>query len=197
MYNLEISGCQGSIVFLTTCQSHYPLVHILSPSTLNTLQEAIKLNEVKHELRAPATGRCLPVSQAESQLLRSKSLGDGVAIYPENGAIQSPCDGKVIEVAPDSNFIKILSEDNLELLVLLGIETAELGGQGYRILVQQGHRVRRGQKIATMNINMIESEGYDISIALLITNTQQIQSLKTTRGDVNAGKDVVIKASSH
>ena len=150
---------------------------------------------IKQELLAPVSGKCIPVSQAEHAELRNKTLGDGIAIYPESGAIHAPCDGKITEISATNDTIKFVSDDGLELILQMGMDTHELGGQGYRILVQTGHRIRRAQKLATMNIDMIENEGYDITVALLIGNTQDVGTIKTTRGDVNGGKDVVLKYS--
>lgn len=151
------------------------------------------MNDTHQELRSPASGRCIPVSQAENPALRNKTFGDGVAIYPINGAIHAPCDGRITEISPTGNTIKITTEHGAELLLMLGMDTDELGGQGFRTLVHQGNRVSRGQKITTMNIDMIETEGYDITIALLISNMSAIASIKPTRADVNANKDIVLK----
>lgn len=152
---------------------------------------------IKQELLAPASGKCIPASQAENADLRNKTLGDGIAIYPDSGAIHAPCDGRVSEIAATGHFIKIITEDELELIIQLGMDTETLGGQGFRILVQQGHRVRRGRKIATMNINMIESEGYDLTVSLLITNMQLVNNIKATRGDVGGGKDIALTYSKN
>lgn len=152
-------------------------------------------DNIKYELSAPVTGKCIPVSQADNSELRNKTIGDGVAIYPNSGAIHAPCDGRVLDISPANNVITLSSEDGLELVLQLGIATEELGGQGYRILVQKGHRVRRGQKIATMNIDMLESEGFDITVALLISSMQKINTVKAIRGDVNGSNDIVLKYS--
>ena len=153
------------------------------------------IENIKQELSAPVIGRCIPVSQADNADLRSKTLGDGVAIYPTNGAVHAPCHGRVSEISPTNNVIKITSEDGLELILQMGIATEELGGQGYRILVHTGNRIRRGQKIATMNIDIFESEGFDITVALLISNLEQLSSIKAVRGDVSSIKDIVLKYS--
>lgn len=153
------------------------------------------IEHIKQELSAPALGKCIPVSQADNAELRNKTLGDGVAIHPNNGAIYAPCDGRVSAISAGDNVIQIISDDGLELMLQLGIATDELGGQGYRMLVQTGYRVRRGQKIATMNVDMIESEGYDITVALLITSMQLVNTIKSIRSDVKSSKDIVLKYS--
>lgn len=121
------------------------------------------------ELASCVKGEMIPLEDVKDPVFSSKVMGDGVAFIPEVGEITSPVDG-IIEVAfPTGHAIGLKSDSNVEILIHVGINTVELNGDGFKLLVKQGERVTRGQKLIEFDLKKIKEKGYDTTTMLLIT----------------------------
>lgn len=121
------------------------------------------------ELASCVKGEMIPLEDVKDPVFSNKVMGDGVAFIPEVGEITSPVDG-IIEVAfPTGHAIGVKSDSNVEILIHVGINTVELNGDGFKLLVKQGERVTRGQKLIEFDLKKIKEKGYDTTTMLLIT----------------------------
>lgn len=114
-------------------------------------------------------------------------MGDGVAVVPSSGDIVSPVNGILSTVFPTGHAYGIVRSDGVEVLVHIGINTVDLSGVGFKSLVQQGQIVKAGQKIATVDLGLLKSKGYDTSIMTIITDAKDKNIVLKTSGDVYAG----------
>ena len=129
-------------------------------------------------MAAIANGSILDISLVPDQVFSQKILGDGFAVIPSDGDFVSPVSGTVADVTETRHAYCITSEDGLEVLVHIGIDTVELKGKGFEALVKNGDRVEMGTPLAKVDLKMIEKEGYNTTSMVVVTNMDKLRSLK-------------------
>ncbi len=136
-------------------------------------------------------GQIIKLSEISDPVFSEKILGDGVAIFPESQEILSPVDGKIVQVFDTKHAYSILSDDGLEILVHIGLNTVELKGEGFKSFVNNGDMVKTGDKIAEINIEYIESMGYQLYTPILITNLDKIDKMNVKEGRIKKGEEII------
>ena len=106
-------------------------------------------------LLSPMTGTAIPLDRVPDSAFSRKLLGDGVAILPEDGSVLSPADGTVSAIPHTLHAYVIRSNEGLEILVHVGLESAGLQGRGFRPLVREGDRVRAGDPVAEVDLMLL------------------------------------------
>ncbi len=154
---------------------------------------SINGNETLKTMLSPQTGECIPIIEIPDEVFSEKILGDGVAILPTEDDVLSPVDGEIIQVAETGHAFCIRSDDGLEIMIHIGVDTVTLGGKGFKCFVKKGDKVHKGDKIALADIEFIEKSGFPLHTALLITNFGEIESMNCHYQDVKAGKNIVIE----
>lgn len=132
---------------------------------------------------ATCDGKLMPITDVKDEVFSQKMLGDGYAIKPTDGKIYSPVAGTVTTVFPTKHAIGITTDNNLEILVHLGIDTVELKGEPFEVAVKQGDTVKQADYLASMNTELITAENYDDTVIVVYTNMDVIKSVS----DVSAG----------
>ena len=130
-----------------------------------------------HVLVAVSDGDIINITQVPDEVFSQKILGDGYAIIPKSGSICSPVQGTVTEVYDTHHAYCITSNDGLEILVHIGIDTVELKGEGFSPIVRKGDAVSKASPIATADLNLIHEKGYRTEIMVVITNSDAVKSL--------------------
>ena len=92
----------------------------------------MKKQELEYKISAPMSGRCVPITEVGDPTFSEKILGDGVAIIPTDGKILSPVDGTISTIADTNHAFGFLSDDGLDILVHVGLETVALKGEGFK-----------------------------------------------------------------
>ena len=115
-----------------------------------------KVNEL--EIFKCAQGDIVPIENVPDSVFADKLLGDGIAINPSNGEIISPIDGRVVMIQDSLHAIGIQSEDGIEILIHVGLDTVELKGEGFVKKVNINDRVNKGQPIVCFDKEMIEEK---------------------------------------
>lgn len=136
-------------------------------------------------------GQVVNLSEVPDPVFSEKILGDGLAIIPESSEIFSPVNGKIIQVFDTKHAYSILSDDGLEILVHIGLNTVELNGKGFEAFVKAGDVVKHGDKIANVDINCIESLGYQLYTPVLITNHNDIKIKEIKYKSVKKGEEII------
>lgn len=147
----------------------------------------------KYELVSPVTGRAIPITEIDDPVFKDKVLGDGVALIPVEDDIYAPCNGKIVQVAHTYHAICIESEDGLELLLHLGMDTVKLEGEGFTCHVKTDQSISKGDKLITMNRAFVQEKGYKIDSPFIITNLDAVKDLEFVTGDVVHGESPVMK----
>lgn len=141
---------------------------------------------------SPMSGTMVSVREIPDEVFSEKIIGDGAAVIPEEDIIVSPIDGEIIQVADTGHAFCIHSDDGLDVLVHIGVDTVNMKGNGFESFVSVGQKVKKGEKIGTADIKLIEEEGYPLHSAVLITNMQDIEDMETYSGEAQAGETKLI-----
>lgn len=137
-------------------------------------QTATDLNEtvsVGEQLNAPIQGTILPLSAVKDPVFASEAMGKGLAIVPTNNDLVAPADATVAAVYPSKHAIGLVTDAGAEILLHIGIDTVQLDGQHFEQFVEQGQKVKAGDKLVTFDRAAIAAAGYDTTVMMIVTNT--------------------------
>lgn len=137
-------------------------------------QTATDLNEtvsVGEQLNAPIQGTILPLSAVKDPVFASEAMGKGLAIVPTNDDLVAPADATVTAVYPSKHAIGLVTDAGAEILLHIGIDTVQLDGQHFEQFVEQGQKVKAGDKLVTFDRAAIAAAGYDTTVMMIVTNT--------------------------
>ncbi len=136
------------------------------------VEEGQTAMEVRKEIvTAPVQGTMMPLSTAKDQAFAQGVLGKGVVIHPTKGEVVAPFDGTVMTMFPTKHAIGLVSDNGLEVLIHIGLDTVQLDGKYFESFVEQGAKVKRGDKLVAFDISAIEAAGYSVETPVIITNT--------------------------
>ena len=156
---------------------------------------AAKAEPRERVLLAPLSGAVRPITDMPDQVFASKAMGDGLAIEPAPGAntIVAPADGVVAATMPGSfHAIGLALDGGPEVLIHVGIDTVEMGGDGFACLVEQGQRVTAGQPLMTFSAEKIRAAGHPTITAFIVTDAGAAADLVLIDGvDATAGATTV------
>lgn len=144
-------------------------------------------------LFAPADGEAIPLQEVPDPAFAEGMLGKGVALNPKGGRFVSPCNGTVVGVADTLHAYNLLTDDGLELLLHIGIDTVALRGEGFRAAVKEGDRVGIGELLAEVDLELVRLRGYSTVTPLLITNPERLSEMSAAAGNLSAGSDRIIQ----
>ena len=146
-------------------------------------------------LLAPLSGAVKPITDMPDQVFASKAMGDGLAIEPAAGedTVVAPADGVVAATMPGSfHAIGLTLDNGPEVLVHVGIDTVDMGGDGFACLVEQGQRVTAGQPLMTFSAEKIRAAGHPTITAFVVTDEGAATDLALLSGmDAEAGSTTV------
>ena len=154
-------------------------------NTKNTEEEK-KIEPAAKMLFAPLKGNVIPREEIPDETFASGVLGDGVGIEPEIGEVVAPFDGEISSVTDTHHAIGITGSGEMEVLIHVGIDTVNMHGDGFKIFVSEGEKVKAGQKLITFDISKIKAAGYSTTTAVLLTNSDDYPNFKVLKtGNTN------------
>lgn len=128
------------------------------------------------QLVSPLDGQVKPLSQATDPVFSSGVMGQGVVIEPSQGELVSPVNGTVTVLFPTKHTVGIVSEEGVELLMHIGMDTVSLDGKGFEAHVAQGDKVVVGQQLISFDTNVIKEAGLITETPVIITNQDDFQA---------------------
>jgi len=128
------------------------------------------------EIASPLSGQVKELSQATDPVFAQGVMGQGVLIEPSQGELLAPVDGVVSVLFPTKHAVGIVSDQGVEMLMHIGMDTVNLEGKGFTAHVSQGDRVKAGDKLISFDIDLIKDAGYVTEIPVIITNQDQYQA---------------------
>ena len=146
----------------------------------------------KKEILSPLNGRIIPLEKVPDPVFAGKVLGDGIAIEPTDGKIYSPVDGELTSVAATQHAFGFCTDDDVEVLVHFGLETVSLKGEGFKVHVTEGTKVKKGQLIAEADMKLLKEKGICTTTPVLICSDLENTKLTCGTGTVKAGKSTVL-----
>lgn len=139
-------------------------------------EEKPAAEEQEKILYAPVKGNVIPREEIPDETFASGVLGDGVGIEPEEGLVVAPFDGEISSVTDTRHAVGITGPGEMEVLIHVGVNTVNMQGDGFTLLVKEGDRVKAGQKLLTFDIDKIKAAGYSTTTAVLVTNSDDYES---------------------
>lgn len=147
-----------------------------------TKSESVKkIATEKDTVYAPMSGEVIALSDVKDETFAGEILGKGLAIIPREGNVYAPFDGTVTTVFDTKHAIGLSTEDGLEILIHVGINTVELEGKYYQTFVEEGDTVKAGDLMLTVNLDGIKKAGYDTTTPVIVTNTDDYSMIEALK----------------
>ncbi len=144
-------------------------------------------------LKAPVSGRAIPLSEVKDEAFAEGMLGKGAAIIPENGDICAPCDGVISVMYPTGHAIGIQTPAGAEVLIHIGMDTVSLNGKGFDVRVKEGQAVKAGDLLVKADLKTIKEAGLDSATPVIVTNTDDYLDVKQEKtGTIRQGENLLM-----
>ena len=164
------------------------------PSQMTASQAAeVSYKGVTEEVETVADGEVIAISDVKDPVFSQKMMGDGFAVEPEHGNIYSPVAGTVTSIFPTKHALGLLTDNGLEVLVHIGLDTVSLEGKPFEVHVAEGQKVAAGDLLVTADLEAIKAAGRETSTVVVFTNAQAIKSVTVETFGKVAVKTVVAK----
>ena len=141
----------------------------------------------KKEIVAPLSGESVPLEKVPDEAFSQKMVGDGLAIIPSDGYLVSPFEGTVIQVFDTKHAYILKSNDGVEILIHIGINTVKLNGQGFENKVSNNQKVKKGDLLSIVDFNFISKQRLSTFTPIIFTNIEQF-NMKFNFTQLNCGK---------
>ena len=143
-------------------------------------------------LAAPVAGKVVPLAKVEDEIFSSEMLGKGIAILPEENIVKSPVKGEIVTIFDTQHAIGLKTDDDVEVLIHIGIDTVNLKGQHFNALAKVGDRVEVGTPIMEVDFAALKEAGYDIVTPVIVTNTAAFKNVLGTDQEHATSGDLVV-----
>lgn len=141
---------------------------------LDKLKNKFSRNET---IYMPVIGKLISLEAIADGVFSEGILGKGAGIEPEEEVVYAPCNGKIIQIADTKHAIGLESENGVELLIHVGMDTVDMNGKGFDLFVREGDRITKGQKLMSFSMEAIKEAGHKNTIAVVVTNSDQFGSI--------------------
>lgn len=142
-------------------------------------------------LCSPASGEIVPLKDVDDEVFSSGIAGQGVAVRLSEGTICAPCEGTITTVFPTKHAIGIVTDSGAEILVHIGINTVMLEGEGFDTFVNEGDKVKAGQKMVQVDTKLLSEKGYSLVTPVLITNFDSYKEIADiAQGQIKVGDEL-------
>ncbi len=142
-------------------------------------------------LASPMSGNAIAMTDAPDAVFASLAMGNGAVVEPTDGAVYSPVDGSVTMLFDTQHAVGLMSDDGIEVLIHIGVDTVELGGAPFTAHVAAGDRVKAGQLLIEADLDGIVEAGKKTATMVIVTNTDDYASVTPELGAVKAGQKLV------
>ena len=149
------------------------------PSQVTAVQKAeAQFKGVTEDVHSVADGQVINIEDVKDPVFSQRMMGDGFAVEPENGKIVSPLAGKVSSIFPTKHALGLVTDNGLEVLVHIGLDTVSLEGKPFDVKVTEGQTVAAGDLLVEANLDAIREAGRETSTVVVFTNADAIKSVK-------------------
>ena len=158
----------------------------------NSLFQSLGMHARSGVLLSPLAGRVIPLSEVHDQMFAKGLLGQGVAIAPSGERVVAPSDGKVEAIFPTGHAVALHTDEGLDVLIHVGLDTVKLEGRHFNVHASVGDTVKRGDVLIEFDRAAIMTEGYDVTAPIIICNSVEFASIKGRIGESVAELDPII-----
>ncbi|KST47246.1 N-acetylglucosamine-specific PTS transporter subunit IIBC [Enterococcus durans] len=164
---------------------------VAKPMIVEEKEEKTTLPEEQLAVYAPSKGELIPISEVADPVFSEKMMGDGFAVLPEANEVFAPISGTILNVFPTKHAIGIQTDNGLEVLLHMGINTVDLKGEPFTLYVEEGQRIARGQLIAVVDLEMLEKAGKKSDMIVVFTNGAAVKELSIRSNALVQANEVV------
>jgi len=143
-------------------------------------------------LLAPLSGILVPLERVPDPVFAQRTVGDGVSIDPTSCDVLAPAAGLVTLLHRAAHALAITTDEGVEILVHIGVDTVSLNGKGFTARVSQGDRVAAGQPLISFDADLIARSAPSLLTQVLVTNRERIRAMTVATGLVDAGRSVIL-----
>lgn len=149
-------------------------------------------NKGTEYIASPCNGVAKDLYEVKDEVFSKELAGKGIAIVPSTNEIISPVDGKVSMIFPTKHAIGLVSNEGVELLIHIGIDTVELEGKFFEAFVKVGDEIKKGDLLVKFDKEAIEKKGYDLTTMFVVSNTTDYTDVLLTKtGEIKYGEEVI------
>lgn len=142
-------------------------------------------------ISSPLTGTAADLSTAPDEAFAGKLMGDGALVTPEDGAVFAPEDGEICFVFDTKHAVGFKTDSGITMLIHVGIDTVKLNGQGFRVLVKEGQKVKKGTKMMELDLAYLNAHAPSVATPVLCTELEENQRIRLIKeGSIKAGEEL-------
>lgn len=147
----------------------------------------------KIKIYAAVTGKVIKLEDIPDDAFASGVIGYGAGVEPSINTLCAPCDGTIVKIADTKHAINFLSDEGVEILLHVGIDTVKLRGKHFKVLVEEGKKVKRGEALLNFDAAKIKNEGYSTITPIVICNSEDYSKIDViSKEKVTAGDEIII-----
>lgn len=155
-------------------------------------EESIKIEKGSIRITSPVEGEAIKLEDVKDEVFSSEAMGKGFAVMPTTGEVLAPEDCTVSVIFPTKHAIGLTLDSGIELLIHIGMNTVDLNGKFFEQHVQAGMHVTKGTKIVSFDKEAIEKAGYDVTVPVVVSNSNLFKSIETiSNGHVDENIEVI------
>ena len=140
-------------------------------------------------ISSPVTGTTADLSTAPDEAFAAKMMGDGAVVTPEDAVVKAPEDGEVCFVFETKHAIGFLTDSGISLLLHMGIDTVKLNGEGFKVFVENGQKVKKGEPLMELDLAYLKAHAPSITSPILCTELEDNQKIRLLKeGHIQAGE---------
>ena len=145
------------------------------------------------EIKSPMNGTYVPIEDIPDPVFSEKMMGEGFGINPTDGEVVSPAAGEIMQVFPTHHAVGIKTDNGVELLIHIGLETVTMEGKGFEGFVSEGDRIEVGDKLVDFDMDLVKEEATSTISPVIITNSDVLESFNVEPvSDVAKGETTVV-----
>ena len=150
------------------------------------------LNIGVKEIKSPISGKVIELEKVNDPVFSSGAMGKGVAIEPVDNKVYAPFNGTIEFIADTKHAIGLLSEDGVEVLIHVGMDTVKMNGRGFNVKAAVNSKVKAGDLLLEFDRNIIEKEGYSLITPVVITNADNYEdNVLCINEEVKNGREII------
>ena len=196
---LKTTGALGVVIKGNGIQVIYgPKVTVIKSKLEDFIRNnnvAIEIDTVTNEIKAPFNGKTLPLTTITDEVFSQKMLGEGIAIVPDKNVstVLAPCSGTITSIADSRHAIGIKTDGGAEILIHIGLDTVNLGGEHFELKVKNGSKVNAGDVLLQVDFEAIRRKGYNVISPIVITNSNDYKDFAFDENKNVSIKDTIIR----
>lgn len=147
------------------------------------------------EIVAPVTGVMVPIEEVPDPVFAKKMVGDGFSVYPLTGVLRAPVAGEVVHIHDAHHAVTVRSAEGLEILMHIGLDTVQMGGDGFDVRVSTGQRVAVGDELVRFDLTAVTERAASVLTQVVVANGELVASIDPVIGMVTGGEDIAARVT--